>query len=270
MKMKKQIFHVAAMLLLLTALVACSSPEEKAAGYIENADELLQEGDLKKAELEYKNALQINQNLPDAWYGLAKIHERRQEWKQVYGTLNKVREMAPNHVDGRVMLAQILLASNPLDQALADATEILEMAPDDVRSDTLMAAVHFRLENFDGARQEVDKALAIDPGNSEALLVRARVLLAEKRYDEALSVLDAATENDRDNVSFYLMKIQAYSETGDRQSIEKVYLVLIDQFPANVTFKQALARHYLQDEDIDSAESVILQITESGDEDIDD
>ena len=221
MKMKKQIFHVAGMLLLLTALVACSSPEEKAAGYIENAGELFQEGNLKKAELEYKNALQINQNLPDAWYGLAKIHERRQEWKQVYGTLNKVREMAPNHVDGRVMLAQILLASNQLDQALADATEILEMAPDDVRSHTLMAAVHFRLENFDGARQEVDKALAIDPGNSEALLVRARVLLTEKRYDEALSVLDAATENDRDNVSFYLMKIQAYSETGDRQSIDR-------------------------------------------------
>ena len=266
--MKKQIFHVAGMLLLLTALAACSSPEEKAAGYIENAGDLAQEGNLKKAELEYKNALQINQNLPDAWYGLARIHERRQEWKQVYGTLNKVREMAPNHVDGRIMLAQVLLAANQLDQALTDATEILEMAPDDVRSHTLMAAVHFRLENFDGARQEVDKALAIDSDNSEALLVRARMLIAEKRYDEALAVLDAATENDRDNVSFYLMKIQAYSETGDRQSIEKVYLALIVQFPANVTFKQALARHYLQDKDIDSAESVLLQITASDAEDV--
>ena len=71
--MMKQIPHVAGMLVLLLALAACSSPEEKAADYIANGNDLFQEGKLKKAELEFKNALQINQNLPDAWYGLPKL-----------------------------------------------------------------------------------------------------------------------------------------------------------------------------------------------------
>jgi cellulose synthase operon protein C len=77
--MIKTMLHVLSVCVLAVALVACSSPEEKAAAYVESGDLLLQEGNLDKATLEYRNALQINQNLPDAWYGLARIYERKQE-----------------------------------------------------------------------------------------------------------------------------------------------------------------------------------------------
>jgi tetratricopeptide (TPR) repeat protein len=267
--MMKQVPLLAGMFVVLIALGGCSSPEEKAAGYIENAGELFQEGKLKKAEIEYKNALQINQNLPDAWYGLAKIHERKRDWKGVYAVLSKVRELAPNHLDGRIMLGQLMLASNQLDQALSDATEILEIAPNDARSHSLMAAVQYRLENFDGAQQEIDKALAIDAANVEALLVRARILIAEKRYDDALTELDDAIEANRENVSLYLMKIQAFTELDNRGAVTKVYLALIDQFPDNVNFKQALARFYINNKEIDSAERILKELTESSSENID-
>ena len=95
MKMMKHALRAVGMLLLMTFLVACSSPEEKAAGYIQNANSLFQDNNLKKAELEYRNALQVNQNLPDAWYGLARIHESKQEWQKAYSALTKVREMSP-------------------------------------------------------------------------------------------------------------------------------------------------------------------------------
>jgi tetratricopeptide (TPR) repeat protein len=254
---------------LLVTLGACSSPEEKATAYIENADELFQEGELKKAEIEYKNALQINQNLPDAWYGLAKIHERKRQWKQVYAVLNKVRELAPQHLDARIMLGQFLLASNQLDQALSDAVEILEMAPNDARPHSLMAAVQFRLENFEGAYEEVEKALAIDANNVEALLVRARVLIAQERYDEALTELDSAIAANSKNISFYLMKVQAYTKLEDRPAVLDVYRALIDEFPANVNFKQALARLHVANGEIDSAESIYKQIIETNNDNAD-
>ena len=179
--MLMQLRYALAIVILSATLFACSSPEEKAASYIENAGALFGEGKLVKAELEYKNALQINQNLPDAWYGLAKIHESRQDWRQTFAVLNKVRELAPGHVNSRIMLGQLFLASNQLDQALTDAREILELAPDDARAHSLMAAVQFRLDNLDGALQEVAKSLALDPDNNEATLVKARVLIAGRR-----------------------------------------------------------------------------------------
>jgi len=262
-KMIKQLRYTMRVVLLSALLAACTSPEEKAADYIENAVSLFEQGKLKKAELEYRNALQINRNLPDAWYGLAIIHEHKQDWAASYAALSRIRELAPQHIDGRIKLAEILLAANQLDQALNDAIEIMEMAPDDARSHSLMAAVQYRLENFEGAEEEVDKALAIDPANNYAMLVRARVLIEKKRYDEALQVLDKAIETKPDDVTTYMMKIRAYQETNDTSAVEAVYLSLIARFPDNIAFKSALVRLYIGASDIDSAEAVHEQIVKA-------
>ena len=267
--MTKYLLRSLGMLVLSFTLVACSSPEEKAVGYIEKAASLFQEGDLGKAEIEYKNALQINQNLPDAWYGLAKIYESRAQWQRVYPALNKVRELAPQHVDGRIMLGQLLLTANQLDEALADATEILEMAPDDVRAHTLMAAVQFRLGNMEGAQQGVNKSLEMDADNADALLLHAQILIAQKRYEEALVLLDKGIASGREDASFYLVKLQLFQELADRGGVEEVYLELIEQFPVETKYRRALARHYLDDGNIDAAERVLQQIVEVDPENID-
>ena len=73
--------------LVLGAISGCSTPEEKSASHLANAEILLAENELQKARIEYANALQLNQNLPEAWYGLARIHEQRQEWKKAYNIL---------------------------------------------------------------------------------------------------------------------------------------------------------------------------------------
>ena len=247
-----------AYVLLITAsiglLTACSSPEEKAADYIENAQDLFKSGKLQKAEIEFKNALQINQNLVDAWYGIAQIHESRKEWRKTFAVLSKIRELSPRHIDGRIKLAQFLLASNKLDEALLDAGEILEFAPDDARAHALMAAVHFRLEDHEGARIEIDKTLKIDPTNTEAQLVLARIHISQKNYDQAHAVIDAAIKSNPESVSAYLMKMQAYLEVGNNSGIENVYIMLIDRFPDKISYQQALAGFYSDNGEIEKAE----------------
>lgn len=261
-----------AYVLLITAsiglLTACSSPEEKAADYIENAQELFESGKLQKAEIEFKNALQINQNLVDAWYGIAQIHESRNEWRKTFLVLSKILELNPRHIAGRIKLAQFLLASNQLDEALLDAGEILEFAPGDARAHALMAAVHYRLENREGAMMEVDKALKIDPHNTEAQLIWARISIAEKNYDEAHSIIDAAIKSNPESVSAYLMKIQAYREVGNRGGIESVYITLVDKFPKKLSYRHLLVKFYSDNKDIDKAENIFRKLISENSENI--
>ncbi|HKJ52559.1 MAG TPA: tetratricopeptide repeat protein [Gammaproteobacteria bacterium] len=268
--MHRKIAQYTGILLLGLALLACSSPEEKAAEYIASGNLRFDAGEYFKAEVEYRNALQINQNLSDAWYGLARIYERKQDWRKAYAVLNKIRELDPSHVDGRIMLAQMLLASNQIDQALTDATEILELAPDNPRAHALMAAIQFRLENHAGAQAEVDKALAVDPDNQDAILVRSRVLIADQKYAEAHSLLDSAIGKNPENVSLHLMKIQAYQEQGDKAAIEQSYLQLVRLFPDNKNFSYALAQLYARHEKLDEAEQVMSQIVRSNPADVED
>ena len=270
MNMLRKITRFTGILLLGAALLACSSPEEKAADYIAGGNARFDAGEYLKAEVEYKNALQINQNLSDAWYGLARIHERRQEWRKAYAVLNKIRELDPSHVDGRIMLGQLLLASNQIDQALNDATEILQMAPNDAHAHALMAAVQLRLENYDEAKSEIEKTIALDPKSNEAILVRARLLMAQDNFSSAITLLDEAIESDSKNVSLYLMKIQAYQQQGNEDAIEAVYQRLVGVFPENSAFKHALANLYLQQEKLDKAEQMLEQIVASEPYSVDD
>ena len=196
----------------------CSSPEEKAASHVANADELFANGQLAKARVEYKNALQLNQNQPDAWYGLAQIHERNQQWTKAYDILIKIRDSNPRHMEGRILLAKILLASNQLDQALEDANDILELAPDDTRAHSIMAAIQFRLGNIETAKQSVEQALALDPGSQEAILMQASMLVSKEKYKESLGILDVALKANPDTVAFYLTKLKIYGDLGDQSA----------------------------------------------------
>ena len=261
--MRKKIGNLAAVSLLCASILACTSPDEKAADYIVSADSYFQENELVKAEIEYKNALQINQNLPEAWFGLARIYERSREWRQAYGALHKIRELSPDHVEGRIMLGQILLASNQLDQALLDAGEILELVPDSARAHALMAAVQYRLKNHVAAQESVDRALAIDPDDQEALLVRARVLIDEGKHEEVMMLVSSALETSPRNISLHLMKVQAYQQKGDEAAIERTYRELVKLFPENKAFKQILARFYLASNKIDEAEKLLERITKA-------
>jgi tetratricopeptide (TPR) repeat protein len=243
-------------------LTGCSSPEEKAAAHIANADELFANDQLEKARIEYKNALQLNQNLPDAWYGLAQIHERNQQWTKAYGILTKIRDSNPQHMDGRILLAKILLASKQFDQALEDANDILELAPDDARAHSIMAAVQFRLGNIEAAQQSVEHALVLDPGSQEAILVQASMLISKEKYKESLGILDAALQANPDVVAFYLTKLKIYGELGDQPAVEQTYKTLIQKFPENISFRLALVRLHIRNDNIDQAELLLQQIVE--------
>jgi len=255
----KQILILIVTIIVLGHLSGCSSPEEKAASHLASADAYFAKNEPNKAWLEYRNALQLNQNLSDAWYGLARVHEQRQEWNKAYKILSGIRDRHPKYMNGRIMLAKILLASNEIDQALEDARDILELAPDDARAHSIMAAVQFRLGDIEAARQFVKHALVLDPGSQEAILMKATMLASEDRYKESIDVLDTALQADPGNVSFYLVKIKIYGKAENQSAIEQTYKTLIKIFPDDISYRHSLVLLYVRTGNLDQAELLLAQ-----------
>ncbi|MCP3669476.1 MAG: tetratricopeptide repeat protein [Gammaproteobacteria bacterium] len=268
MKKTKLIFFSAAIIGLLSG---CSDPEKEAAAYIASAEVFLEENNLEKAAIEYRNAIQINQNAPDAWYGLARVHERKQEWTQAFKALSKIRDTNPNHLNGRIMLAQMQLAANNIDQALEHANHVMELAPQDTRAHSLMAAVRLRMGDLEAAHEFVDKAFALDHGNEnkEATLLKAHLQIMEQNFEQAINTLNSALETQADEASLYLLKIQALKELGNESAIRDVHETLVRQFPENFGFKNALVRIYVQMGEIDAAERFLEQVVEENPERVD-
>ena len=258
----KKIVIVLISLVAFGSLSGCSSPEEKAAAHLANAEAFLEKNDPEKARIEFRSALQLNQNLPEAWYGLARIHEQRREWNKAYNILTRIRDSNPRYMNGRILLANILLAANRIDEALEDARDIVELAPDDARAHAIMGAVQFRLGDLEAARQSVEKALLLDPKSEDATLVKARILVAEEKYSEALDVLDKILAATPDNASHYVMKLGIYEELGDQSAVLQTYTEMVKQFPDNVAFERALVRHHTQSGNLDQAELLLKRSVE--------
>ena len=241
------------------ALTACGSAEQRAQSYYDQGVKLVQQGELVKASLEFRNALKIKGNFVPALYSLGQVEEQQGHFDNAAQAYDAVTEQDPGNLNSRVRLAYILLAAGRLDEALKLADQALALAGSDPGVLALKAAVALKLDNRGDAIRFSDTALEIDPTNGDALIVRAaeRLLAADPR--QALSYLDRANEQDRQDVGLQLFRMQAFQALGDKEGVEQVYLKLVNLYPKEARFRTGLAEWYFNAGKKQDAEKVLRQ-----------
>jgi len=256
-------------LALAVSLGACSSPEERAADYVVEGDKLYQEGDFEKAFLQYKNALQLNNNLDNAWYGVAKINIYRQEWRKAYEVLNKIYELNPLNYEARLDLAEMLFASNQLEKGIEHVGEIVEQFPDRSGTFTLQSVMYYRLGNFDEALKYVNLALQKDPSNQKVLMTQSKVYADQEDWDKALSVIDSALQKSDKKAPFFLLKQFILQQKGASNS-EFIALLrdLIEEYPGKNEYNFSLANYLAQDGHKEEAEALLKNLASSSSQNI--
>ncbi len=254
--------------LAVLMLAACSSPEEKIEAFLAEADALYSEGEYAKADISYRNVLQINANHVEALHGIARVAERQGDLQKAFELYSRLVEVAPEHVEGRVTLGKIYLAAGQLDMALEQSQTVSELAPERADVLALRAAVRFRLADLEGAIREANLALEADPANIDALLILAAERLAADDPEAAIGFLDRGLEGNQENVALQVFKIQALDQMEELDQAVDVFRRLIDFYPDNIALRYALARLYIQHDDIDAAELVYRNLAAAETDDV--
>ena len=70
--------------LILAIQVACNAPEKSAQHYYQQGKALLEQGYIELAQIQFRNALQIEPKLSDAYYQIALIDEKKQNITGMY------------------------------------------------------------------------------------------------------------------------------------------------------------------------------------------
>ena len=78
---------------------------------------LFRSGDYRKAKVEYKNALQIDPKNADAYYLLATVSEKLENWPQAMADYQKALDINPDHLKARAATGKIFLMAGDLEQA---------------------------------------------------------------------------------------------------------------------------------------------------------
>ena len=167
------------LLISALALAACDSSDERAQNHLERALSLLEENDAISAELEFRNALKLNRNLPLAHMKLGDIRSDAGNIQSAVGHYLRVIELDETALDARIRLGQIMLRAGQLDEALRHAQGATQIAPDNIEVLSLRAGVAFRLEDYAAAGDLARRALTLDENASGARMVLATLALRD-------------------------------------------------------------------------------------------
>ena len=247
------------LLAVLFAISGCTNPEKAKIAHVERGEVYLKDEKFQEASLEFRNAVQIDEKLAAAHWGLARAYEGLQRFQEAFEELRKTTQLDPENLDARVKLGNYYIAAakgNSQLVAEADrlAKEILQKDPNHVEGHILLSSVLYAQNEREKAFAQINHAIQLNPRRVESYLSLARYYIvtndkakAEETFQRAISVNNnsglAHTEYGK-----YLAQLV---RLGDAE-VEMRKAVEVE--PTNRTSRFVLASFYLVNKQFDKAE----------------
>lgn len=260
--------RAALLALVFIALGACSSPTETANKYYQKGMALMEQGDLVKARIELKNALQIRPRLTKATFALAQIAEQQGDWAGLFSLLNTVLDQQPQHLQAQIKLGRMLLSTDQLAKAKMASDAALALDANNPEVLGLRAGLLYKQGDTLAAVAHAQAALAIEPSNIDALVVLATERVAANDAEKAIEYLDRSLRGSGRSMALQLIKAPALAFLEREDSFEPVFHRLIALYPQDRALRHVLARFYLAHNRTDDAEAEYRAIAAESPQDI--
>lgn len=246
---------------LVAFAAACSNPEKAKAEHVARGEAFLKERRWQEASLEFRNAIQIDENLAPAHWGLAQAYEQLGRGSEYIEELQRTVKLDPSNVVARVRLANGYLAAfgrqknaDFLVEAERLAGEVVAREPQNPDGRILLANVLFFKGDSAKAEAMIKEAVALDPTRVESHMGLARFYLQTNRTADAERVYQTAVSvNDRSSLA-HIEYGKFLTQTGRGEEAEGQFRKAVEVDPDNRDVRWVLASYYLVNNKLDRAE----------------
>ncbi len=260
MKPAKSLSVFAATLLTTTMLVACSSPEQKMEKYTKSGQSFYEEGDFGRANLQFQNALAIDETHLPALDGLINIAEEEREYQRMFGLLQRKTRLQPDNVDALVKLGNIYLLTSDEAAAQDQVDQALAIDPSNVDAQALKASILFKIGDRANALRLANKIIAENPANQDAVTILVADKAARNDYEGALNEVRRGLARDGNHVLLQLMQIELLSQLNRPNEVDTAFKTLIAQNPEDPSFRQTYAHNLIRLKRYQDARKVLSEI----------
>ncbi len=268
----RRTFVLARYIIILVAalgLIGCKSAETSKAEHIERGEAFLKEKKYQEATIEFRNAVQIDERLASAHWGLARAYEGLQRFAEMIDELKLAIELDGNNLDARVKLGTYYVGANAIrnnPELVAEAErlvkDVLQKDPNHVAGHVLLADVLFAQEKRQEALAELNRAIELDPKRVESVIALAKYYIrtndiakAEEVFRRAVSVNEASALG---HIEYAKFLVQA----GRRDQAEAEFRRAVEVEPQNRDARFVLASFYLVNKQVDKAEAAYKALAE--------
>ncbi|HKG96427.1 MAG TPA: tetratricopeptide repeat protein, partial [Pyrinomonadaceae bacterium] len=255
-------YHIPLFCLLLAAVIflaGCTNPEKSKAEHLAKGDAYLKESRFQEATLEYRNALQIDEKLAGAHWGLARAFEGLERLPEMLDELRKTVALDANNLDARVKLGNYYLAYNGgrtdvITEAERLAKEVLAKDPNHIEGHILMGGVLFAQKQQDKAFAELNHAVEIDPKRVESYLSLARFYIVTKERDKADETYRQAISVNGNSPLAHTEYGKFLAQSNRQPEAEAELRKAVEVGPTDRMSRFVLASYYLVTRQFDKAE----------------
>ena len=253
-----------AMLGLALVLAGCDTAEERAEGHYQRGMDFVQAGEVDKAIVEFRNVFNLNGDHSEARLAYARIMEERGDLREAMGQYLRLVEQDPDNLEGRRAAGRLALATGNLEAAENNINTAFEMSPDDTGIRALKATLDYsRGEDRPAAIDMAEGVLAEDPGQVSAHMILIADRINAEDFAGALPLIEAALSRAPEDEALNVVKLSALESLGNSAAMGDQLKLMVDSFPDNVSFQQALVRWHLREGDAASAETLLRTIADS-------
>lgn len=141
----------------LMTLAACNSSEERAEKYYESGMAYLQQGDVDRALVEFRNVFQLNGEHKEARRAYARAERDRGRLRKSFAQYLRLVEQYPDDLEAHQALAEMAVANGDWEVAQRYGGEAVKLQPDNRTLQAIKAAA-----DYGKAAQDDDTAGVVD------------------------------------------------------------------------------------------------------------
>lgn len=258
-------------IVLLLALLsgACGEdPQEKSRQYLESAEQYLTESRYEEAVIQYRNAIQNDEQHVPAYLGLARAFQKLGNHQQALNQFMKVLELDPDNVEAKLEVGDYHLqagAQNPENyvQARKLAEEVLAQEPASVRARILLGNAFAGLNDLNRSLQEMQQALREDPDNLTAHLNLGALELRSQDREKALQTFQEAVRRHPDSPDAHRAIGNFYLAVAEFEKAEGFFRRALELAPEENANLYSLVRHFLVTRQPEKVEGLFREIIRS-------
>ena len=240
-------------------MAGCGGAHSRYQSYLERGRQFLAAGNLDKASVEFRNALQIEPHSDEALYLNGRVAERRGNVREAVDYYQSAVDADPNDARARAGLAKVFVLAGATQRALDVITPGLLDHPDDPDLLAARAAARHQLKDDFEARQDAERAVQLSPGNENALSVLAALALRAGDTDRAIALIRDAVAKSPDSVDLRRILASIYLTSGKTQNAEEQMRQIIHLDPTDMTPRLQLANHFVEAHELDPAQQILVQ-----------
>jgi predicted Zn-dependent protease len=216
-------------------------------------------GNIDKASVEFRNALQIESENTEAIYWTAKVAERKGNLSEAVELYQGALDAHPDDVRIRASLAKLFVLGGAIQQALQVVSPGLLDHPDDPDLLAARAAARHAVKDDGEARADAERAVRSAPTNENAIAVLAALALRSGDSARAIKLVTDAVGREPTSVELRRILVGVYSAAKQPREAEEQQRKVIALEPSEIAPRMQLANYLLAAHELDAAQQVLEQ-----------